>query len=117
MPTKAKYPADWKEVSKWVRFERAGGRCECTGQCGLHKTTGWARRCTERDGEPAEWAKGKVVLTTAHTCTCDPLCSNPQHLLAMCNRCHLRFDIELHMRNSKKTREAKKWLNQHALPL
>ena len=25
------YPIDWPEISRWVRFERAGGRCE---QCG-----------------------------------------------------------------------------------
>jgi hypothetical protein len=114
MPTKAKYPDDWKAVSRFVRHERAGGRCECEGQCGLHTTTG---RCVERDGEKAKFAKGKVVLTTAHTCTCDPLCSNPAHLLAMCNRCHLRLDIDLHMKNAAKTREKKKWVNQEALPL
>ena len=36
------------------------------GECGLHQPTGGPRRCEERNGEPAKWAKGKVVLTVAH---------------------------------------------------
>lgn len=80
--------------------------------CGLHHE----HRCEERNGTKAKWAKGKVVLTTAHTCTCEPPCGNLDHLLHLCNRCHLRLDVEQHMKNAKKTREAKKWLNQHALP-
>lgn len=107
MPTKAeRYPADWKKVSHFVRFERAKGQCECTGECGLHNGQDLffpdAKRCSERHGEPAQWARGKVILTTAHLnakggpCQCDPLCSNPDHLKAMCNRCHLRYDAERH---------------------
>ena len=113
----SKYPADWKTVSKWVREVRAGNRCECHGECGLHKTTGGPRRCVERNGEPAKWARGKVVLTVAHICICNPVCSNPEHLKAMCQRCHLRLDAPLHAKNSKATREKKKWKNQEALKL
>ena len=29
-----RYPKDWKAISARVRFERAGGRCECSGECG-----------------------------------------------------------------------------------
>lgn len=29
---KSKYPADWKEISRRIRFERANSRCE---QCGV----------------------------------------------------------------------------------
>ena len=114
---KPKYPSDWKTVSRWVRFERAKGQCECVGHCGLHKTTPGPRRCCERDGQPAKWAKGKVVLTVAHICQCDPPCSNPDHLLAMCNRCHLRIDVELHVRHAKETRERKKNVNHLLLPI
>lgn len=113
---KPKYPADWKEVSRWVRFERAKGRCECHGECGLHKTNPGPRRCCEINGQDAKWAKGKVVLTTAHTCDCDPPCSNPKHLLALCNRCHLRLDVTLHVRHAKETREKKKNVNHLLLP-
>jgi hypothetical protein len=100
----ADYPPDWKDVSNFIRFDRAKGQCECAGECGLHKTTPGPRRCIERHGHAAKYARGKVILTTAHLCTCDPLCKIPEHLKAMCNRCHLRIDVELHKRNAKKTR-------------
>lgn len=28
---KARYPKEWPAISKRIRFERAGGRCECEG--------------------------------------------------------------------------------------
>lgn len=30
-----RYPRDSRQISTRIRFERAGGRCECRGQCGL----------------------------------------------------------------------------------
>lgn len=127
MPTKEKYPADWKQISHFVRFERAKGQCECVGECGLHNGQDLffpdAKRCSERHGEPAKWALGKVILTTAHLnaeggpCQCRPLCSNPDHLKAMCNRCHLRYDSELHLKNrtAMKFNAAPKWMKQRVL--
>lgn len=105
------YPSNWKEIVEQVR-ERSGDRCECRCQCGLHTTTG---RCVERNGQPAKFAKGKIVLTTAHICKCEPPCGILEHLLHMCQRCHLRTDRELHAKNSAATREQKKWRNQMAL--
>lgn len=107
MPTKAAYPTDWLAFSKHIRFVRAEGRCECSGQCGLHNRTGGPRRCEERHGEPAKWANGKVVLTTAHLCSCEPLCAEPSHVIAACNRCHLRIDAKLHTMNAATTRQKK----------
>jgi len=101
---KAKYPQNWKKFSKWVREVRAGGRCECTGECGLHRTNPGPRRCTERHQQPAQWAKGKVVLTTAHLCDCDPPCAISEHVKAMCNRCHLRIDVEFHINSKHRNR-------------
>lgn len=31
---RALYPANWKALSKRIRHERAGNRCECRGECG-----------------------------------------------------------------------------------
>jgi len=31
---RARYPADWPAISRHIRFTRAGGRCECAGECG-----------------------------------------------------------------------------------
>ena len=101
---KPTYPPEWKAVSAALRHDRAQHQCECTGECGLHRTHPGPRRCIERDGQPAVWARGIVVLTVAHLCTCEPLCAEPSHLKAMCNRCHLRVDQPLHQRHTAETR-------------
>jgi hypothetical protein len=104
MPVDAKkYPKNWKAISAEIR-KRSGGQCECTGECGLHRTTGGPRRCMERNGHPAKWAKGMVVLTTAHLCH-NPRCARRTHLKAMCQRCHLRYDVALHKQHRRERRE------------
>lgn len=102
------YPPNWREVSRSIRFDRAQGRCECTGECGLHRTHPGPRRCVERDQQPALWARGIVILTVAHTCPCEPLCADPSHLLACCQRCHIRIDIPLHLKHAAETRRLDK---------
>ena len=101
-----KYPKNWKQISLAIR-ERSGGRCECEGECGLHRTTPGPRRCMERNGESAKWAKGKIVLTVAHL-NHNPMDCRPMNLKAMCQRCHLRYDHDLHQRNSRETRRKRK---------
>lgn len=100
---RVKYPKHWKDLVAEVR-KRSGDRCECVGECGLHTTTG---RCIERNGEPAKYAKGKVVLTTAHLCH-DGSCGDLNHLKHMCNRCHLRLDVQQHKQNARATRHRRK---------
>lgn len=113
-----RYPETWKEVSRRIRLERAQRQCECLGECGLHRTHPGPRRCEEIDGAPAKWAKGWVVLTVAHLngpdgpCRCQPLCADPEHLKAMCNRCHLRYDVPLHVANAHATRRAGRALGE-----
>lgn len=96
------YPPDWTRIVALVR-ERAGGRCECHGQCGLHP----GRRCQEVNGEPALWARGRVVLTTAHL-NHDPTDNRLENLAHLCQRCHLRLDMTQHRRNAAATRRARK---------
>jgi len=98
------YPPGWKEFSLSIRLQRAQGRCECTGQCGMHRPNPQIRRCTERHAHKAQWARGKVRLTVAHLCACNPICTNPAHVIAACQRCHLRIDRWLHARHAKATR-------------
>lgn len=100
------YPPDWREISRRIR-ERADGRCECMGECGLHNRTRGPRRCEERHGESAKWAKGRVVLTVAHLNHAPSDCRE-ENLKAMCNRCHLRMDSKHHQRNAATTRQKKK---------
>jgi len=113
----ADYPKNWKQFSLDIRVMRARLRCECTGECGLHGAGLFqtkARRCVEMDGEKAKWAKGRVMLTVAHLnakggpCRCDPVCSIAAHVKAMCQRCHLRYDVDLHRDNATRTRDQKR---------
>ena len=54
------------------------------------------------------WApRIRIILTTAHTCTCDPLCDDDAHLLALCQLHHLRLDAAMHGRNARRTRTVK----------
>lgn len=92
----ADYPANWKEISAWVRFVRAKGQCECCGECYHGQTFGHHFRCQERAYKPGLHMRGKVILTVAHLCACRPLCGDPGHLRAMCQSCHLRFDRYVH---------------------
>jgi len=107
MPTDYRlYPRNWRRIVAEVRA-RAGDRCECEGECGLHRTNPGPRRCTERNGERAKWARGRVILTVAHLCH-NPRCARRSHLRAMCQRCHLRYDAPLHQRNAARTRDRKR---------
>ena len=105
---RARYPANWRAISLRIR-ERAGQRCECEGECGLHGPTAdgaFPRRCIERNGEPAIYAKGKIVLTVAHL-NHQPEDCRDENLKAMCQRCHLRYDIDHHRETNAATRRAK----------
>ena len=94
----ARYPKDWKQISEKIRA-RAGNRCECVGECGLHP----GKRCEERNGQAAQWAKGRIVLTVAHLNHTPEDCRD-ENLKAMCQRCHLRYDLDLHRVHSYETR-------------
>lgn len=96
------YPPDWPRISRQIRA-RAGDQCECEGECGLHRTHPGPRRCEERNGQPARFANGRIVLTVAHL-NHQPQDCRPENLKAMCQRCHLRYDVGLHRRNASRTR-------------
>ena len=88
------YAPFWRQFSDWVRLDRANQRCECSGQCGLHR----GKRCIEAHHRPARYAHGLIRLTVAHLCTCWPPCTHPSHVMAACQRCHLRIDRFAHAR-------------------
>lgn len=89
-----KYPEDWEKLSQWVRFERAGGRCEGSPAFPY---------CRAVHGLPHPATGSVVVLTVAHL-DHDPGNSAPENLRAMCQRCHLTYDAELHARHAAETR-------------
>lgn len=100
------YPETWGAFSYEIRFTRARGRCECTGQCGMHGPDPEPRRCLEIHGNSGKFINGRVKLTTAHLCDCYPICAKPDHVLAMCQRCHLRLDRYRHAAARLRTQAA-----------
>lgn len=74
---RGRYPADWALRSVFVRFVRAGGRCE------------W---CGAKHGERHPLTGSTVVLTTAHVHDKRPERAELLNLAALCQRCHLRHD-------------------------
>lgn len=99
---RARYPANWREISDRIRFERAHGRCECDGRCGHdHSHEGTPRgepsggRCTRRHGDAIYPSPAATVLTVAHLDHAPENCAD-DNLMAMCQRCHLAYDAEHH---------------------
>ena len=97
---RARYGADWPQFSHAIRFDRAGGRCECEGECGRGTHAG---RCPNEHGQPAYGTGSKVVLTVAHLCH-TPECR--EHVKAMCNGCHLAYDTDHHRETRARNKAA-----------
>ena len=68
------------------------------------------------DGRPT-----RCVLTVAHLnakggpCACEPRCADPAHVKAMCQGCHLIYDLERHQIHASENRDKKR--GQLRLPL
>jgi hypothetical protein len=100
---KTRYTANWPKVSRTIR-RIAGNRCE------------W---CSIPNGVPLPSGReGSVVLTVAHLGTPFPD-GRPgdkhdkhdlrrENLAALCQACHLRFDLDDHIVHAKVTRARKK---------
>lgn len=132
MPARLKdYPAHWRDVRATV-LARAGNRCEYRSPAGVrctaeHHAVGvWL----DEDACFEEWHQGVhrqaqadtliaghvrddnrrpvwIILTTAHLCACQPLCGDPAHLRAYCQRHHNRYDAPMRARNAAATRRAR----------
>jgi hypothetical protein len=117
------YPPNWREISARIRFIRAQYMCECRGECGRDHSTdditaawdGWLRRenaepvrprCPAVHNKPNPRTGSTVVLTTAHLRTAESTMDCREEVLrAMCNACHLAYDMEQHIANRRRTRE------------
>jgi hypothetical protein len=108
------YPFNWPEISRRVRFERAGGMCQGCGR--PHGMTvrclpdgRWfdATRHTWRSGRgrPARWPdleeaaqmrQTRVILAAAHL-DHDPGNNRLRNLKSLCQRCHLIHDLPHHL--------------------
>ncbi|MGR6028984.1 hypothetical protein ACS7JX_19050 [Rhodococcus erythropolis] len=94
-----RYPKDWPDISRRIRFGRASGRCECHGECGRGTHEG---RCPNLHGEAAYGTGSKVVLTTAHLNHTPEDCAD-DNLKAMCQGCHLHYDRDHHAETRRVT--------------
>ena len=106
-----RYPPDWPEISLAIRRDRAGWRCECPGRCGR----GHAHRCEARNGQPHPQTGSRVVLTVAHLDGVPENCAD-DNLEAMCQACHLSYDLPEHIANRRAAVEAA-WRAAGAVPL
>jgi hypothetical protein len=98
------YPPNWRALSRRIRKERAGNRCE------------W---CGAENYQPHPVTRSKVILTVAHLGIPkddgspgnkdDKFDVREANLAALCQRCHLNFDREDHLkhriRNRRRRRE------------
>ncbi len=104
---KALYPDNWKEIRQDI-LARANHCCEF---CGVENYSfrlkidhTHIRPPTEKGLDLREWSK--IVLTIAHL-NHDPTDNDYENLKALCQKCHLNYDKELHMYNSALTRRKK----------
>lgn len=94
---RAKYPKDWPEISRRIRFERAEGRCEkmLPGRILPNNSVLTPYRCNAEHGKPHPDTGSTVILTVAHLDHNPENCAD-ENLMAMCQRCHLRYDQHHH---------------------
>ena len=125
-----RYPPDWKEISHYIRFVRAGGKCEHP-DCGVkHGARGARDRFgkwhDEADihsmksddgfflfGEDFDWKMTTIVLTVHHIgirkedgsegSTHDKFDCRPENLISYCQKHHLEADMPTHIANRKIT--------------
>lgn len=112
------YPKNWPEISAAIR-KRADNRCEfCKVENGakgwrdkfgeFHKLRELATTVSIRD---LRLMTGKriiaIVLTVAHL-DHNPANCDPDNLRALCQSCHLNYDLKHHQRNASHTRALKR---------
>jgi hypothetical protein len=111
---RALYPPDWPALSRHVRFERAGGRCQICGRPHLARVRclpdgRWfdevAQTWRDRRGRPARWPdlievttlrQTRVVLAAAHLDN-NPTNNRLSNLRGLCQRCHMLHDRPFHL--------------------
>ena len=80
---RALYPKNWPAISRRIRFERAGNRCE------------W---CGAENYRPHPETDSRVVLTVAHL-DHSPANNDESNLAALCQKCHNSYDAKKQAQN------------------
>lgn len=120
-----RYPRDWDEISKRIRYERAGGCCEwCSAPDRAYirrrksNPAEW-RICTQDFAGDGQWYRATRVILTVHHIGVpypdgrpgnphDKMDCREENLVALCNRCHLLADLSIRVAAAKRTRLRKK---------
>jgi 5-methylcytosine-specific restriction endonuclease McrA len=128
-----RYPADWKAIRNRI-LERAGHHCERCGKPNgvrlfvLPNGVWWdSAYYTWRDN-CGRWLGPehpdqdndrftRVVLTIAHWPDPTPENCADENLWALCQACHLRIDMDVHVANRAASRSAERERHQPALAL
>lgn len=99
------YPDNWKELRREI-LAACLGKCMCAGECGAHSGS-----CPAHNHELHPTTGSLVVLTIAHLwrgpcadCHAAGIkCGIRLHLKAMCQRCHLAYDLPHHIARARRT--------------
>ena len=86
------YGKDWQKLSASIRQERAQNHCEF---------------CGAENHKPHPITRSKVILTVAHLDQ-NPENNDPANLRALCQRCHLSWDVTHHQQSARTTRHKKR---------
>ncbi len=113
------YPINWKTHIRPAILKRAGGKCE---KCGMknYAIVLAGTRCllveysTYKDAkqnlgwyhDPIDGKAIIIVLTIAHK-DHNPMNSNPENLLALCQACHNRMDVRHRIATRQRNRRRK----------
>lgn len=104
---KALYPKNWKSEIRPAILKRANNCCEF---CGVKNYSFRYKHNHDVMLPPNSNVSlkeySKIVLTIAHLDN-DPTNNNYDNLRALCQKCHLNYDKELHRINSAITRRKK----------
>ncbi len=84
----SKYPADWRQIRARI-LKRDGNACKF---------------CGAANHEPHPITGSRVVLTIAHLDHGTENCTD-WNLAALCQRCHLRLDLDQHILSRAVTRQ------------
>lgn len=120
-----RYPENWAEISRSIRYGRAKGRCEARWD---------GVRCPHREGNLYPKSHGRIRLYCHHLGIPrhdgrmgdprDKMDVRPENLLAVCYPCHVRLDAPLLKEQRKAERErrtreawAKRGWMQLSLPI
>ncbi len=79
------YHPKWSLISRLIRFKRAKNKCE---------------KCRAENYKPHPITGSKVILTVAHM-DHDKENNRFGNLMALCQRCHLGYDLGRHIMNRK----------------